>query len=100
MESKLPELSNMNLEDTWELYKVLRHCISPVGVENEFEYMINKMKPGTLMRCMNILFYYYPENLNPLEITMLVFNGLNANEFIQFIEFIRKVSNAGRINKI
>lgn len=98
METKSPEIAVLTFDRAWKLYKVLQHCLSPVGIPDELEYMLEHMRPGTLMKCMNILFESYPDNLNSLEITVLVFKAMNANGFMQFVEVIRELSDAQRIS--
>lgn len=81
----------LTLDNAWRLYSILQHCID---VEyDDVSYRLEKMNPGTITRCLNILFISYPINASSLELAAAFFECLDINGFSSFVRYIRSLHN-------
>lgn len=87
------KLATLTLPDAWSLYQLLRPCISDLPVEEELNFILDRVDSSVMVRALDILYTSHPEELDIITLPMGFIQGINQSGFIDFLEFIRKLSH-------
>lgn len=88
----------MTLDLAWQMFGLLKHAMSeklPKNVEEELNYIMDHAKDGTMRKCVELM-YDHPDTSNPFETILMFMRGIQKNEFMTFIAFIRGLYGSPR----
>ncbi len=74
------------------MVEVLLHGQGKQYLIDEMDGMLEKLSPSKLMRVIQILYGDVQEN-NPVKILLLMIKGLKKNNYFEFADFIKVLSN-------
>lgn len=91
----MKKLRKLNLTEVWKLYKLLIPVLESKELEPDYNNMVlllfEMLEPEQIVEVRKLLFKKPPKVSDPLDYVSLIREGLEHNNFAQFVEFVSEI---------
>lgn len=91
----MKKLRKLNLAEVWKLYKLLTPVLESEELEPDYNNLVlllfEILEPEQIVEVRKLLFKKPPKVSDPLDYVSLIREGLEYNNFAQFVEFVSEI---------